>query len=327
MLGTSTSSFDPDAAPVDQGIYGLPTTCDEARLVLLSLPWEVTTSFRGGTSLGPEGIYKASFQVDLFDSDFGKPYEAGIALIDGDAKFNELRATARDAKQRGNHREVDACCERLNELVHRSVVGHRREGKIVGIIGGEHGVGLGAIRAVARDVGVLGILQIDAHADLRDGYQGFKYSHAAFMHNVLEQVPEIERTVQVAVRDCCPAEARRIQHDPRIKAFFDQDYGDELMQQIVDELPRNVWISFDIDALDPSLCPNTGTPVPGGLGWREAIRLLVALVNSGRKIVGFDLCEIAPTDGQRPLGEGWDEIVGARILYKLCGATLKTIES
>jgi agmatinase len=187
---------------------------------------------------------------------------------------------------------------------------------------------LGAIRACARARGPFGILQLDAHADLRRAYEGFDYSHASIMDNVLREVPGVTRLVQVAVRDLCEEEHHRArtQRD-RVQTFFDATLAEarfggtpwgRLAQDIVLSLPQQVWFSFDIDGLDPALCPGTGTPVPGGLGFQEVCYLIRSVARSGRQIVGFDLCEVAP----RAQGDEWDANVGARLLYKMSLWTL-----
>jgi len=169
-----------------------------------------------------------------------------------------------------------------------------------------------------------GILQIDAHMDLREAYEGFKYSHASVFYNVI-QLPSVSKLVQVGIRDFCDAEHELSQNDSRIethtmgmireKKFEGTSWG-TYVDQLIAALPEKVYISFDIDGLDPSFCPNTGTPVPGGLQFHEATYLIKKIVTSGKKIIGFDLSEVAG------LGNEWDGNVGARILYKLCGAIL-----
>ncbi|MDX5346515.1 MAG: arginase family protein, partial [Hymenobacteraceae bacterium] len=161
----------------------------------------------------------------------------------------------------------------------------------------------------------------DAHADLRDAYEGFEFSHASIMFNALK-VPQVKKLVQVGIRDICQAEAELVeQSNGRIITFYDQTLkenmyeGDSWKKQckkIIAQLPQKVYISFDIDGLDPKLCPATGTPVPGGLEFHEAVFLVKQLVKSGREIIGFDLCEVAPGDSE------WNGNVGARLLFKLC---------
>jgi agmatinase len=173
------------------------------------------------------------------------------------------------------------------------------------------------------------VLHLDAHADLRVAYEGFTYSHASVMYNAAERLPEIARIVQVGIRDLSQEEheyaqrskGRIVQHHDQVlaRARLEGESWSTQVRRIAEALPRDVYVSFDIDALDPSLCPHTGTPVPGGLSFQQAAYLLAALGWHDRRIVGFDLVEVAPD----PSGaDEWDGNVGARLLYKLAGWTL-----
>jgi agmatinase len=220
---------------------------------------------------------------------------------------------------------VDALGERLNAWVHEQTSRLLDAGKLPGVVGGDHSAPLGAIRAVAERHPGCGILHFDAHADLRRAYEGLRWSHASIMYNVLSELPGVARLVQVGVRDYSDEEDAFIRDNrDRVTTFFDPDLRRSLFDgeswsrialRIVASLPREVYVSFDIDGLDPALCPHTGTPVLGGLSFPEATALLRHVVESGRRIVGFDLSEVAPD----PAGGEWDGNVGARVLYKLIG--------
>lgn len=335
--------FDPNAAAQpDAGIFGLKTSAHDAQVILIPVPFEATTSYGAGTARGPEAILRASHQVDLLEPLFGAPYEAGIHLLPLSAALQGWNVQARTEVLRvlsaGGEAEetplaeslqvINQLSQKVNAWVEAQAEQHLEQGKLIGVVGGDHSTPLGAIRALARRHPDLGILHIDAHADLRDAYEGFHYSHASIMFNVLKEVPTLGRLVQVGIRDFCEAEATLIAASGgKVVTFFDAwlaarkaDGGTfrALAALIVDQLPGEVYVSFDIDGLDPSLCPNTGTPVPGGLSWQEAGILLEALVLSGRRIVGFDLNEVAPGSS----GSEWDANVGARLLYRLIGAML-----
>ena len=332
------TAFDPDAAASpDSGIFGLDVRREDAGIVLVPVPFAATVSYGGGAERGPDAILAASRQVDLFDHQFGRVYEAGIHLLDPDpevvAAHERARAVAETILERGGVPAGDpavAAVDEAGELVNRSlraqVSALLDEGRVVGVVGGDHSVPFAAIAAAAERE-PLGILHFDAHADLRDAYEGFTWSHASIMHNVMARCPSVQRLVQVGIRDYGEGELRAIHaSDGRIVTHFDADwqrrrFGGERFDALVDELlealPERVWISFDIDGLDPALCPNTGTPVPGGLQFAEAAHLLQRLVDSGRRVAGFDLVEVAPGDDE------WDANVGARLLYKLCGAALR----
>jgi len=180
------------------------------------------------------------------------------------------------------------------------------------------------MQALAEKHTSFGILHIDAHADLREAYEGFEFSHASIMFNALK-IPQIKQLVQVGIRDYCEAELQLIQSDQRITTYFDRDLKYQqfegkawsvICNQIINKLPEKVYLSFDIDGLDPKLCPHTGTPVPGGLEFEQALYLVEKLVNSDRKIIGFDLNEVAPGNDE------WDANVGARLLYRLSNMCL-----
>lgn len=336
-------TFDPNAPANAEGMFGLPHTPEDSRVVLIPAPWEATVSYGSGTADGPAAILRASHQVDLLDRDTGKPYESGIAMLPISetvrAWSDEAKALAAGVIENGGAKGDTALLaniERVNDLgrlLNGWVANETRAWlsceKIVGIVGGDHSVPLGAIGAIADKFPGLGILHIDAHADLRVAYEGFTFSHASIMDNVIREVPTVAKLVQVGIRDYCEQEDDAIRDSAgRIKTFFESDVRRELLDagswrrvcnRIVAELPETNYISFDIDGLDPVLCPNTGTPVPGGLSFAEMTLLLRTLVDSGRKIVGFDLVEVAPD----PTGVSeWDGNVAARVLYKMIGFAL-----
>jgi agmatinase len=335
-------TFDPDAAAAgSSGIYGLPFTPDEAYVVVIPVPFEATTSYGGGTSGGPAAVLEASRQIDLFDRDTGRPYERGIAMLEISEELAHLnllaKSTAESVIEAGGvvdeetsmrASEVNAASERVNEWVYAQTRAQLDAGKMPVILGGDHSVPFGAIRAYAERHPGMGILHLDAHADLRDAYEGFTWSHASIFHNVMTRIPEVGRLVQVGIRDFGQAEHRMIESsDGRIVAFFDSDLATRkeegtpwatLADEIVAQLPETVYLSWDIDGLDPTLCPSTGTPVPGGLSWNEAIGLLRAVRRAGKRIVGLDLCEVSPGETE------WDANVAARLLYKMIGFALQT---
>ena len=336
------STFDPDAAaPSDSGMYGLPFTVDDSKVIVIPVPFEATTSYGGGTSGGPAAVFEASKQVDLHDHETGKPYAAGIAMLDIPKKIarwnREAKALAApvianggatDRKTRAAVAKVNAISESVNEWVYATTRSLLDAGKMPVVLGGDHAVPFGAIRAYADRYPGMGILHLDAHADLRDAYEGFTWSHASIFHNVMTRLPNVARLVQVGVRDLGQAESRMIaESNGRITTFFDSDVAmrkDEgtpfarIADEIVSALPQDLYLSWDIDGLDPTLCPGTGTPVPGGLSWNEAIALLRAVHRAGKRIVGLDLCEVAPGDSE------WDANVGARLLYKMIGFALRS---
>jgi agmatinase len=320
--------FDPDAAAGEgSGIYGLPFTPEESRVVIVPVPFEATTSYGGGTSRGPQAVLEASRQVDLFDHETGRPYAAGIAMLD--VPQDILRWN--DEAEGASAAEMNAYGDRVNAWVYEQTRALLAAKKLAVTLGGDHSVPFGAIRAYAETFPGLGILHLDAHADLRDAYEGFTWSHASIFHNVMTKIDGVARLVQIGVRDLGQAERKMIDDSRgRIVTFYDPDLARrkeegvpfaKIADEIVAALPDDVYLSWDIDGLDPTLCPGTGTPVPGGLSWNEAIGVLRALVRAKKRIVGLDLCEVAPGETE------WDANVGARLLYKMIGFALLTQES
>lgn len=344
----SIEDFDPNGTGIDNGNYfGLPFTPASSRLVLLSVPWDVTASYGGGTCYAPDAIIGASMQLDLYDVHNPQGWREGIGTLGIDYQIQDDSIRLReDAKKVMMHLEgggkvtddhvkrkierVNAASEALNQYVYAKANEWIDKGKIVGVVGGDHSTPLGLIRAVADHHGEIGILHLDAHADLRKCYEGFEYSHASIMYNVVTKIDNVSKIVQVAIRDRCDSEQELADLNPKIDMVDDYALAqnrfcavswDAQCEQIVGKLPQKVYVSFDIDSLSPDNCPHTGTPVAGGLSFHEAVYLLYKVVASGRSIVGFDLCEVTPgTDSE------WDANVGARILYKLCNLTLKNKE-
>lgn len=317
---TDKLEFDPNAAATGDGIFGLPPR-EDARVQLLGVPFEATCSFGGGSSAGPSLILEASLQVDLLDAHFGPVWKHGITLapLDGGVSA-EIAALDRQARATEDLKLVQALSVERTERVERWTRRQIDAGSVPGIVGGDHSCPLGAMRAAARDTN-LSILHIDAHHDLRDAYGGVRESHASILRNVLDDCPRVDRLVQLGVRDYCEEEVEyaerqgsrieiRYAHDVAARRFRGESYA-SLIAEALAPLGERVWVSFDIDGLDPAFCPGTGTPVPGGLSFDEACFVLTMLRDSGRRVAGFDLCEVA--------GSAWDGNVGARLLYKLSG--------
>lgn len=329
--------FNPNSAGVNGKLFGLPYEAEHSDIIILPVPWEVTVSYQTGTARGPEAILRASQQVDLSRTEFTEPWKVGVCMLPVSSEVaargkenRELAASCIEQLQNGEdvlplHLEtVNAACQSLAQEIYGLAGEWLQKGKVVGLVGGDHSTPFGLMQALASRYDHFGILQIDAHCDLRKAYEGFDYSHASIMYNAL-RLEEAERLVQVGIRDYCEEELQRIeQSNGRIKTYFDKALKKELWngtpwknicEKIVDDLPPFIYISFDIDGLDPKLCPHTGTPVPGGLEFDQISLLFETIVLSGKKIIGFDLAEVAPGDDE------WDANVGARVLRELCNWT------
>lgn len=338
---TDLSLFDQNSASnPNNNIFGLPFPEEEARVVILPVPWEVTVSFQAGTARAADHIHKASFQVDLFDADYPDTWKQGYFLRDYDKKIlmksDYLRKEAElyiDYISKGEDvnknqfmckslKEINEGSIILNNWVYEKATEILKKNKLLAILGGDHSTPLGYFKAIAETEGSFGILQIDAHCDLRKSYEGFVYSHASIMYNALTEIPNLSKLVQVGVRDYCQEEMDFIESsNGRIVTFFDKDIKEkqfegaswkQMCDEITEQLPQKVVLSFDIDGLDPKLCPGTGTPVQGGFEADQVLYLFKRIHQSGRRIIGFDLTEIGLTEME------WDANVGARLLFKLC---------
>lgn len=344
---TDLSKFDANGTSnPNNNIFGLPFTEEDAKMILFPVPWEVTVSCGSGTARNCEHIFKASLQVDLFDADVPDGWKQGFYMRPVDKKIlmksDYLRKEAElyiDYISKGGKvgdnkfmqkslKEINEGGELLNKWVYEQTTDLLNREKLVGLIGGDHSTPYGFLKALAEKHQHFGILQIDAHCDLRNTYQGFNYSHASIMYNALNNIPQIERLVQIGIRDYCEEEWNYIcGSNYRVITYFDDHIKQRqfegqtwnyISEVIINHLPQNVYISFDIDGLDPKLCPHTGTPVHGGFEASQIMFLIKKIIESGKKIIGFDLVEIG-------VGEGdWDANVGARIMWKLCNLMIKS---
>ena len=328
------NDFDPNGPGISGKLFGLPFEYQDSNIIVIPVPWDVTVSYNDGTSSGPEAVLVASSQVDLYHEKVSNPWKNGIYMLPVDPVIKELnskmRSYARDhislmesgvraLQPASNLEKINESCAQLNSWLAKKTEEILVDGKIPVVLGGDHSTPYGYIEVLSQKCS-FGILQIDAHADLRTEYEGFKYSHASIMDDVL-QLENVEKLVQVGVRDLCEEEANKIKNDERIVTFFDSQIKAEIFkggnwakiaERIINALPDNIYVSFDIDGLDPSLCPNTGTPVPGGLSFEMSQFLFEAISRSKKNVIGFDLCEVAPgVQGE------WDANVGARVLYQM----------
>jgi agmatinase len=335
------SLFDPNAASNPKNnIFGLPFTEDEARLVILPVPWEVTVSYHAGASRNAEHIFNASMQIDILDPGTNEAWRQGFFMRSPDRKIlmksDYLRKEAElyiDYISKGENieknsfmckslKEINEGSVNLNKWVYEQTSDLLKRDKLVVLLGGDHSVPLGFFKAIEEKHGEFGILQIDAHCDLRKSYESFVYSHGSVFYNALNEVQGIKKVVQVGVRDYCQEEWDYVcNSNYRVVTYLDSEIKErqfegqtwkQIADEIVDHLPEKVYISFDIDGLDPKLCPNTGTPVAGGLELEQVMYIARKIVQTGRKFIGFDLDEIGGGDND------WDANVGARILWKLC---------
>lgn len=336
--------FDPSAPALSENVFGLPHSYQDSQVVIIPVPWEVTVSFNEGTALGPKKVLEASYQVDLYDADVKDAWKVGVYMDAYDEKIYKqskaLRAKAKkyiDAIISGKKlskqhlkdlAEINQACLNIKQWLYKKSKKTLSENKIPVSLGGDHSTPLGLIEAISEKYNDFSVLHIDAHFDLRKAYEGFTYSHASIMHNV-SKIKNLKKIVHVGIRDYCEEEVLEVQKNKKSVVFYDHEIKDKLYQgknwdQICEKIisslsSENIFISFDIDGLDPKLCPGTGTPVAGGFEFHQAIYLIKKLVAAKKKIISFDLNEVASHSQ-----DNFDGNVGARLLYKLCNLMAKS---
>ncbi len=267
------------------------TDAATAAVRIVPVPYERTTSFQQGTAEGPAAILRASADLEYYDELTGTvPARAGIHTT---APFTHAGDPVA-----------------FTQALRTHVADQLAADRVVGVLGGEHTVSIGPIEATAAAHPGMGVLQIDAHADLRESFGGSTHSHACVMRRALDVAP----IVQVGIRSLSEPEADRIHTDERITTFFAHDLPPDLSDRVIDALPPEVYLTVDIDGLDPSEAPGTGTPEPGGLRYRDVVSLVSAVARK-RRIVGFDVVEVRPLPGQMNT-----EFLAARLVYKIIGA-------
>lgn len=343
----NSKQFDPNGVGIANGnIFGFPVKEEEATIVIIPVPWDATASYGKGTSDGPKVVLDASTQLDFYHPQLPEAWNTKVFMTPISQEMKRINdelcveaiqyiSFLEEGGELTANSPFNEVVDRINSMS-ESLKNNLKErsksllseGKIVAVLGGEHSTPLGLMEAINEQGKPFGILQIDAHADLRNAYEGFHQSHASIMFNVLQSCENLEKLVQVGIRDVANSEVELSNSHPKLKTFFDWDikkrqFEGESWKSIVDgiiqELPERVFISFDIDGLHPSLCPHTGTPVVGGFELEQITYLFFQLVEAGKKIIGFDLNEVAPgSEGD------WDANVGARALWNLVCATEKS---
>ncbi|MBP1635460.1 MAG: speB [Acidobacteria bacterium] len=277
-------------SPLSFGGYEPARSFDDARVVVLPVPFERTTSYVTGTRNGPREILLASGQVELWDEETGSdPWGRGIfTLPEMELPYNDVRVA------------LDEIGRVVAELIPHE--------KFVVVLGGEHSISIPVVEAFAAATPNLSVLQIDAHADMRDAYQGSRFSHACAMRRIVEHAP----CTQVAIRSLSREESQAIP-SLRTRVFWDHTMRQDpdWIDTVVEGLSEAVYITIDADGLDPAIMPAVGTPEPGGLSWHETTALLKAVL-SRRRVVGCDLVELNPLPGM--VGPNF---LCAKLIYKI----------
>lgn len=274
------------------GLPGEFAALQRSRFVVLPIPYERTTSYLKGTRLGPQHLINASHQVELYDEETGlETWKAGVHTMPPVPLENEPS------------KYFAAVANAVEPLV--------RMGKFVLSIGGEHAVTEGPLAGVARVHPRVSVFHVDAHCDLRDEYEGSIYNHACAARRMMEYADKI---VQVGIRSVSEDEKRHT-NTKRVTTFLMHEHRDmkALVPQVLKELGETVYISIDLDGLDPSVIPGVGTPQPGGLGWYELLDLLRAVIR-GKNVVAADVVELCPIEGQVI-----SEFAAAKLAYRMMG--------
>lgn len=248
---------------------------DNARIVILPVAYDATTSYKSGTKYGPAAIIAASREVETFDP-----------------------ATGRDIGEIGIHTALEIEAEadgpaRMVEVVERDIAKHLKNGKYIVMLGGEHSLTTAPVRAHKAKYPNLSVLHIDAHADMRDSYQGSKWSHASVMRRVRELVPAVSVGIRNASADCLQSLKAG-----KCPVYWATDVVGKTgwQEAAISQLTDQVYLTLDLDVFDPSIMPAVGTPEPGGMQWYETLDFL-RLVFSERNVVGFDIVELSPIAG------------------------------
>jgi len=268
---------------------------ESAQVVVLPIPYEATVSYGGGTAEGPAAIITASQQVELYD----REYDAEPVQEYGIHTLPPLDLPAEGAA--------------ATEQIAHAVAEYTHQGKLVVGLGGEHtisgGFGKGLFNAID---GPITVLQIDAHSDLRDEYEGTPFSHACVARRLLDN-PRVEQLLQFGIRSVCKEEVEVAQTNPeRVRVWYAEEvhegeWHEELRART---MGRNLYITIDVDGLDPAIIPATGTPEPDGLTWRQTLEILRIACEGGRA-VGLDCVELAPVEGLHGA-----DFATAKLVYK-----------
>ncbi|MCX6707423.1 MAG: agmatinase [Candidatus Woesearchaeota archaeon] len=264
----------------------------DSKAVIMQVPFEGTVSYEKGTSKAPKVIIETSKQLEIYDEELGRETILEVGIWTDDKEIKEKTA------------------DKNVEAVYAASKKHVSENKFLAILGGEHSITTGAIKAYKEKYSKLSVLQLDAHADLRDEYTGTIYSHAAVMSRIRELCP----AVQVGIRDFSRPEAEKIKKF-NYPIFMAKDIydNDKWFDKAIGKLSDDVFITFDIDVFDQSIMPATGTPVTGGLDWYMVIKFLRRVFEK-KNVVGFDLVELAPMKNMH----GCDYLA-AKLVYKMIG--------
>ncbi|WP_248723332.1 agmatinase [Seonamhaeicola sp. ML3] len=267
---------------------------EQANIVLIPVPYDGTSTWQKGADKGPEAFLEASENMELYDIETdSEVYKQGVFLADPVAE--------------------NSSPEKMVEAVHQVVKSYIKKNKFVTIFGGEHSISIGTIRAFNEAFNSLTVLHIDAHADLRSSYEGSSCNHACAVYEASQET----NLIQVGIRSMDVKEKSVMDFD---KTYFAHEMAmdDSWMESAIDQMTENVFITFDLDALDPSILPSTGTPEPGGLLWYETLDFLKQVFEE-KNVVGFDIVELCPNENEKS-----SDFLAAKLYYKMLSYKFQT---
>jgi len=280
---------------------GIDETCTSlatAPFVVIPVPYDLTSTYQSGSRRGPAAILEASSHMELFDEELGREtYLAGIHT-----------APPIEPDARGPHAMIDAVRRRVGDVLSL--------GKIPVLLGGEHSISLGAVQAMRNRYADIAVLQLDAHADMRDSYQGSPYSHASVARRIHELCP----LVQAGVRSMSAEEAEYLR-EKKVDSFPAHAISPHHAwhEEVCANIRGDVYVTIDLDVLDPSIMPSTGTPEPGGITWRD-ILLLMRRVSKESRVRGFDIVELSPIPGMVA-----PDFLAAKLAYRIMGYVAESV--
>ncbi len=266
----------------------------EAFFILIPAPMEMTVSYGHGTIKGPSAILEAVVQLETYDVELKKE-----AIT---KKVHTLKPVKPDTSDPADY------IQKLKVIVSKCVA----DGKVPVVLGGEHSLSYGVFKGITEHKKDISILHFDAHLDLRDSYEDTKFSHAAVIRRMFDHANDFNNVVAVGIRSVSPEEIAYVNGNKKHSVFYAHEfYKQNLSDKINSLLGKDLYITFDVDAFDPSIMPSTGTPEPGGLGWYEVLEILKKAMH-GRNVVGMDLVELAPDKVNH-----YSQFTAAKLLYKM----------
>lgn len=268
---------------------------DDARIVLIPVPYDGTSTWQKGADNGPEAFLAASENMELYDIETrSEVYRKGIYLAPPVTE--------------------NSSPDKMVEAVYKTTRNYLKQDKFVTVFGGEHSVSIGTIKAFNESFEDLTVVQIDAHADLRPEYEGSRFNHACALH----QASKDANLVQVGIRSMDVSE---LDHMDENQVYFAHDLYEEWMEDAIGQMTPNVFITIDLDGLDPSIMPSTGTPEPGGMFWYETLEFLKFIFRK-KNVVGFDIMELCPNEQEKS-----SDFLAAKLYYKMLSYKFKYLDS